>query len=134
MTKQTITIDGACFETLTQFFAHFQEQALDRAWGHNLDAFNDVLRGGFGTPEDGFILRWKNHHLSRSRLGHAETARVLRARLQTCHASNSEAVRQALAQAEASEGETIFDTLVTIIKRHGPGGREQEDGVQLHLD
>ncbi|MCP3977199.1 MAG: hypothetical protein GY720_22140 [bacterium] len=26
-------------------------------WGRNLDAFNDILRGGFGTPEDGFVVR-----------------------------------------------------------------------------
>jgi RNAse (barnase) inhibitor barstar len=38
-------------------------------WGRNLDAFNDILWGGFGTPEDGFVLVWKNHHLSRDRLG-----------------------------------------------------------------
>ena len=35
----------------------------------NLDAFNDMLRGGFGTPPGGFVLRWVNS--ARSRAGHA---------------------------------------------------------------
>jgi Barstar (barnase inhibitor) len=46
-------------------------------WGHNLDAFNDILRGGFGTLEGGFILRWKNSTVSRERLGYPETVRQL---------------------------------------------------------
>ena len=44
----------------------------DAYWGRNLDAFNDVLRGGFGTPEGGFTLRWKNHATSRRRLGQVQ--------------------------------------------------------------
>src|SRR5262245_39633780 len=47
------------------------------AWGRNLDAFNDILRGGFGTPEGGFVLQWINSALSRERLGYPETVRRL---------------------------------------------------------
>ena len=74
MSRPVLTIDGECFSSLDEFFEHFQARALDGArWGNNLDAFNDVLRGGFGTPEDGFILVWKRHDLSRDRLGYSET-------------------------------------------------------------
>ncbi len=38
-------------------------------WTLNLDGFNDVLRGGFGTPEGGFIIVWKNAELSKRGLG-----------------------------------------------------------------
>jgi hypothetical protein len=55
------------------------------AWGRNLDAFNDILRGGFGTPSDGFTIDWKDHALSRQRLGYCETVRHLKIRLATCH-------------------------------------------------
>jgi hypothetical protein len=41
----------------------------DVHWGRNLDAFNDILRGGFGTPEGGFILRSVNAARSRDLLG-----------------------------------------------------------------
>ncbi len=132
--KPAIYIDGEHFSTLDEFFRHFQEQALDGAcWGSNLDSFHDVLRGGFGTPEDGFLLIWKNHLLSRSRLGYAETQRVLRRRLTTCHPANDERVQAELALAQQHQGETVFDWLVEIISIHAPGGPEQEDGVELLL-
>jgi len=35
-------------------------------FGSNLDAFNDCLSGGFGTPEDDdFMVEWRGHGLSR---------------------------------------------------------------------
>lgn len=132
--KPAIYIDGERFSTLDELFRHFQDQALGGArCGGNLDAFNDVLGGGFGTPEDGFLLIWKNHLLSRSRLGYAETQRVLRRRLTTCHPANDERVQAELALAQQHQGETVFDWLVEIIRIHGPGGPEQEDGVELLL-
>lgn len=133
MTKQTIIIDGACFTSLEEFFTHFQSLALNGVWGRNLDAFNDVLRGGFGTPDGGFTLVWKNHLLSKERLGFSETQEVLKRRLRTCHPCNVEAVKADLAKAEHGEGGTVFDWLLDIIKEHGPGGSEQEDGVDLVL-
>ena len=134
MSKPVITIDGACFSSLEEFFEHFQTRALNGArWGRNLDAFNDVLRGGFGTPEEGFVLVWKNHELSRGRLGYSETQRVLRKRLLTCHPENVARVTRELENAEACEGTTVFDWLVEIIGSHGPGGSEHEDNVELIL-
>ena len=134
MSKPVVTIDGELFEDLPGFYKHFQKQALDGAsWGNNLDAFNDVLRGGFGTPEEGFILLWQNHLLSKQRLGYEETERVLQERLKTCHQSNQEHVAMQLSLAHSKQGETVFDWLVGILRIHGPGGSEQEDGVELVL-
>jgi len=60
--KTRIEIDGANFASLEEFYAEVSRKLIPEAdWGRNLDAFNDVLRGGFGTPEDGFVLVWKNH-------------------------------------------------------------------------
>jgi RNAse (barnase) inhibitor barstar len=93
-------IDGERFATLDGFFDEVERVLLAPGvyWGRNLDAFNDILRGGFGTPEGGFVLRWRRVDLSRARLG------------------------------------ASFDTLVAILRDHGPGGREAEDGVELQLD
>jgi hypothetical protein len=103
-------------------------------WGCNLDAFNDILRGGFGTPEDGFILRWKNTAVSRARLGYSETVRQLERRLIRCHPSNREWVAKDLERARQCVGPTVFDWLVEIIEIHCAGGPEEEDGVELVLD
>ncbi|UHQ24547.1 barstar family protein [Lysobacter sp. 5GHs7-4] len=135
-TKAVVEIDGADFSTLEEFFSHFDQRALcgQHDWGRNLDAFNDVLRGGFGTPDGGFVLRWKQHALSRQRLGHAETVRQLRLRLQRCHPDNTERVRADLDRALLGQGATVFDWLVGIVRVHGPDGAEAQDGVELALD
>jgi hypothetical protein len=99
LAKTEYVLDGSAFATLEEFSEHFSERVLrDYKWRGNLDAFNDVLRGGFGTPDGGFVLVWRDHALSRSRLG-----------------------------------PTMFDLLVEIIRDHGEGGGEAEDGVELVL-
>ena len=103
-------------------------------WGRNLDAFNDVLRGGFGSPEDGFVLVWKNHLASRERLGYPETVRQLELKLQRCHPANDLDVQTELDAARRGEGPTVFDWMLEILKIHGAGGREAEDGVELRLE
>jgi RNAse (barnase) inhibitor barstar len=128
-------IDGKQFSTLEEFAEHFSSRVLGGSyqWHGNLNAFNDILRGGFGTPEGGFRLVWNNSNLSRERLGYAETSRLLQSNLQTCHPSNRSSVAAKLQAATDGKGPTIFDWLVEIIQVHGPGGRESEDGVFLEL-
>ena len=55
-------------------------------------------RGGFGTPESGWVLRWLNSEISRAALG-----------------------------------STLFDQIVEIVREHGAGGEEAEDGIVLEL-
>lgn len=97
--KPVYEINGAEFSTLEEFARHFSDVVLaGYQWNGNLDAFNDLLRGGFGTPDGGFVLRWRCSTVSRERLG-----------------------------------STVFDVLVDIIRDHGEGGVESEDGVELEL-
>lgn len=132
--RPVIEFDGSAFETLDGFFTHFSERALGgQHWGRNLDAFNDVLRGGFGTPDGGFVLRWNDHAISRQRLGYAETARQLEKRLSSCHPENRLQVERELNDARRGEGPTVFDWLLDIIRDHGVGGSEAEDHVELQL-
>ncbi len=127
-------IDGARFSTLGEFYDEVERVLVPAAsWGRNLDAFNDILRGGFGTPDEGFILRWVNSAQSRQRLGHAETCRILERQLVRCHQANRPRVSRELDAARAGEGPTVFDWLVEIIETHEPKGDEPEDGVVLEL-
>jgi RNAse (barnase) inhibitor barstar len=96
-------IDGHRFSTIAGFFEEVSRVLIPgAAWGRNLDAFNDILRGGFGTPPGGFEIRWVNHGVSKDLLGRRDPS--------------------------------VFDQLVEIIRRHGPGGEEAEDGVRLVLE
>ena len=133
MTKPVIRIDGLQFYTLEGFFEHFAEKALNGRWGQNLDAFNDVLRGGFGTPEGGFVIEWLNHTVSKQRLGYPETIRQLEMRLTTCHPANVPSVKEELDAARNGKGSTVYDWLLEIILVHCAGGPEEEDFVELVL-
>lgn len=64
------TIDGDSFNNLEGFYEEVSANLIPgKHWGHNLDAFNDILRGGFGTPEEGFVLVWKNARKSKVDIG-----------------------------------------------------------------
>jgi hypothetical protein len=134
MAKIEYEIDGLDFGTLEGFYDIISRALIPGAWwGRNLDAFNDILRGGFGTPEGGFVLRWKISAVSRDRLGYPETVRQLKHRLARCHPTKRRFVRKDLQRAERGVGPTVFDWLVEIIRVHCAGGPEQEDGVELVL-
>jgi RNAse (barnase) inhibitor barstar len=133
--KVVYEIDGLDFTTLEEFYGVVSRVLIPGAkWGHNLDAFNDILRGGFGTPEGGFILRWKNSGVSRERLGYPETVRQLDRRLTRCHPGSRQAVGEELDRARLAVGPTVFDWLVELIEIHCTGSVQQGDGVELVLD
>lgn len=133
MTREYV-LDGAQTTSLESFFREFSGVALSGArWDQNLDAFNDVIKGGFGTPEEGFTFRWHNSELARAPLAYPETVKQMELRLERCHPSNRDAVRCELSDARRRVGPTVFDWLVEIISIHGPGGEEAEDCVILVL-
>ena len=54
---QTLKINGDNFSDLETFYDEIdRELTKDLNWktGHNLNAFNDLLRGGFGVFQFGF--------------------------------------------------------------------------------
>lgn len=129
MTKQIYEIDGLSFSTLTGFAGEFSQKLnLSSQWRGNLDAFNDILRGGFGTPAAGFVLRWKNSELSRQRLGYAETSRWLEERIRSGQPSTIAHFKQKLKLAQRNEGPTLFDWLIEIIQA------EEHSAIELRLE
>jgi Barstar (barnase inhibitor) len=125
--------DGASFDDLAGFLAAITRTLGVTGWGKNLDAFNDILRGGFGTPDGGFALQWINSDVSAERLGWPETIRFIERKLTTCHPSSLPRVRADLEAARRGEGQTLFEIVVSIIREHGPGGAECQDNVHLRL-
>jgi len=101
--------------------------------GPQFRCFNDILRGGFGTPAGGFRLRWINFQRSREALGCAETIHWLENKIQRCHPDNVELVKQEIEAARHGEGPTVADIIVDIIRIHCPGGNEEDDGIELEL-
>lgn len=74
MNKRTITINGINFTDITTFYDEIDNvltKGLEWQTGHNLDAFNDLLRGGFGVYEyeEPVKLVWTKFSYSRQTLG-----------------------------------------------------------------
>ncbi len=69
--KETLTLRGEAIYDRASFYEEVTNVILNgnSDWGKNLDAFNDVLRGGFGSPPGGFNLIWQNHATSKQALG-----------------------------------------------------------------
>jgi hypothetical protein len=126
-------LDGTSFDDLAGFFTAITRTLSLPGWGKNLDAFNDILRGGFGTPEGGFTLRWASSAISAQRLGWPETIRYTENKLTTCHPANIPRVQADLAAARRGQGHTLFDIITSIIRAHGPGGTEAQDNIHLIL-
>ncbi|MFC0432255.1 barnase inhibitor [Kutzneria buriramensis] len=78
-------------------------------------------------------MRWLNSESSRSALGYQAKTRWLETALLTCHPSNRPGIEARIASARNGEGPTLFDDVVGIIRDHGPGGDEAEDGILLEL-
>ncbi len=123
MDKKTILLDANEFSTLSSFYQEVENTLTkDLGWsiGRNLDAFNDVFRGGFGVHdyEEPVWLVWLHSDKSRKDLGWGETVKYLSAKLKTCHPSNVESVKKQLALAESHAGKTIFEIIISIIIGH----------------
>ena len=74
MNKLTVTINGDNFTDLETFYDEIDRvltKNLDWQTGHNLDACNDLLRGGFGVYEyeEPVKLIWTSFSNSRKHLG-----------------------------------------------------------------
>ena len=53
--------DGSRTSSLEAFYDEISRVLIpNHDWGRNLDAFDDILRGGFGTPDEGFTLKWRH--------------------------------------------------------------------------
>lgn len=72
--REVFTIDGCRFSNMAGFYDEVEQVftcGLDWKIGRNLDAFNDILRGGFGRHEYGQPIRiqWLAYEKSVRNLG-----------------------------------------------------------------
>ncbi len=120
MERKRITIDGTHFSTLEEFYDEIDRlltKNLTWKTGHNMDAFHDLLRGGFGVHEygEGMDFYWLHAKKSRCDFGYGATALYWENILKKCHPSNRERVALKVADAKNHVGETLFDIIVKQI-------------------
>lgn len=118
--KYKITIDGMHFSTLDEFYDEMEKLLTKKlSWkiGHNMDAFHDLLRSGFGVHEvsEGIEFYWLHTNKSRRDFGYKATVLYWEKILQKCHPTNHEEIMLKIKTAQNCEGETLFDIIVGII-------------------
>jgi len=120
--KKQFTIDATNFSTLNEFYDEVGKVLCPNfEWGRNLDAFDDILQGGFEVYEyeEPVELVWKNSEKSRDDLGYDETVKQLKKWLKTCHRSNRASLKVDIENAKDGKGQTLFDMLIEIINNNG---------------
>ncbi len=67
---EVFEVDGTDFSDRAGFAHAFSGTVLgdELEWDGNFDALDDILRGGCGSPEDGFLLVWYNSKKSKNDL------------------------------------------------------------------
>lgn len=91
--RRTFIIDGGRFDTMEGFYDEAERVfTRDLSWrmGRNLDAFNDVLRGGFGRHAYGepILIRWVDYEKSRRDLGPGRMDAIEQIILDTDHSGH----------------------------------------------
>lgn len=129
--RRVIIIDGHKFTDLEGFFCQADKLFIasgSTVQGHNLDAFNDLLRGGFGVHEVGepIVIKWINYGESRKALGYEETARYYKDKLEKTRFSDNYVLKRRMEQALEHKGRTLLDMITGII-------REDETGHDCEL-
>lgn len=117
--NKVFIIDGDKFSNFKGFCKEFSDIVLSGKydWHGSLDAFNDILFGGFGDIEDEeqYTIIWRNSAKSKIDLGYSETIAKLNEKLNNCHQSNVEEVIQEIKDAKMNKGPTIFDWIEETI-------------------
>lgn len=122
MEKQ-IVIDGNLISDIPSFYGELNRVFMtgeDWTLGNSLDAFNDLLYGGFGAIESNepVTLVWKQMEKSRLALGYEATKQYYEEKLLPDSPFDKDHFREKLDALNKGEGQTYFDILLNIIAEH----------------
>lgn len=123
MKKQTIIIIGDNFSDLEGFYNEIDRvltKDLDWQTGHNLDALNDLLSGGFGVYEyeEPIRLIWRNIGKSKTDLGIVATQKWYEKKIAEQNIANQQFFKDRLKELNENNGQTLFDVILEIISQH----------------
>ncbi len=120
---KTITIDGNNIYDIPSFYEEINRIFMsDEDWkiGQSLDAFNDLLYGGFGEIKGNEKIRliWKNFEQNKKSLGPEVTKAYYRNKLNFPSTFNIDFVQEKLAELENGTGKTYVEIILEIIGEH----------------
>ncbi|MCF2445422.1 barstar family protein [Dyadobacter sp. CY345] len=121
--KKEIFINGSSVKDIATFYEEINRIFMSKEdWtlGCSLDAFNDLLYGGFGIikGKEPIKLVWLDSNQSREALGYQTTKLYYEEKLKPNSRFNKEMFQEKLAALENGTGETYFDIILSIISEH----------------
>lgn len=122
MVKQ-IQIEGNAINDIASFYAEINRVFMAaESWmiGQSLDAFNDLLYGGYGALQgaQGAELIWRNMDHSRQALGYQTTRAYYLDKLKPGSPYNKKLFAEKLAALDSGTGETYFEIILSILADH----------------
>ncbi|MBE8719589.1 barstar family protein [Sphingobacterium pedocola] len=119
----SISIDGTAINDIASFYEVINQTLMvgeDWNLGNSLDAFDDLLYGGYGLLKDYDKLEiiWKNIEHSRKSMGVEATQKYYLDKLNSNLPYNKSLLHQKLKDLDAGKGQTYFDVLLEIIDSH----------------
>jgi RNAse (barnase) inhibitor barstar len=95
-------------------------EAEDWKLGNSLDAFSDLLYGGYGILKDYEEVEvvWTDSKISREALGVETTKEFYRNKLNPESPFDKPLIRRKLAELEEDNGQTYFEILLEIFAEH----------------
>lgn len=123
MKKRSIIINADNFSDLETFYDEIDRvltKDIDWETGHNLNAFNDLLRGGFGKfeYEEPITLTWKNISKSKTDLGFEATKKYYKKKIADKKTVNIQYFEDELKKLANTNGQTLFDIIIEIVSKH----------------
>lgn len=122
MVKQ-IEIDGNSINDIASFYEEINRVfMIGESWviANSLDAFNDVLYGGYGVLQGTQSVELVWHHIDHSRkaLGYQTTRAYYLGKLRPGSPYNKKLFAEKLEALESGMGETYFDSVMAILAEH----------------
>ncbi|MCC5612642.1 barstar family protein [Nostoc sp. CHAB 5834] len=122
MVKQ-IEIKGNAINDIVSFYEEINRVFMAaESWtiGQSLDAFDDLLYGGYGALQGAqrIELVWHNMDHSRKALGYQTTRLYYLDKLRPGSPYNKKLFAEKLGALEGGTGETYFDSIMSILAEH----------------
>ena len=120
---KSITIEGKNITDIATFYQEINRVFMSNEnWkiAPSLDAFNDLLYGGFGAIDSKELttLIWKNFEENRKTLGLKTTKKFYESKLTAPEIYNINFVKGKITALESSNGSTYFEIILEIISDH----------------
>ncbi|QDK79919.1 ribonuclease inhibitor [Spirosoma sp. KCTC 42546] len=118
-----IDIDGNAINDIASFYEEINRVLMaGESWriGQSLDAFDDLLYGGYGALQGVQSVELVWHHMDHCRnvLGNQATRAYYRDKLRSGSPYNKKLFAEKLEALEAGTGETYFDSIISILADH----------------